>query len=88
MGMISTIGLVLHPRRDCGGVIDTIAKWARERDIEALGLVDEVHRTEGVAAASSDEWGSGRTCWSAWAATARCCARCAWRSPAACRCSA
>lgn len=58
MGMISAIGLVLHPRRDCGGVIDTIAKWARERDIEALGLADEMHRTNGVlSATSTDEIG-------------------------------
>ncbi len=55
MGMISAIGLVLHPRRDCGGVIDTIAKWARERDIEAFGLADEMHRTNGVLSASTDE---------------------------------
>ena len=58
MGMISAIGLVLHPRRDCGGVIDTIATWARERDIEALGLADELHRTNGALSATTvDEIG-------------------------------
>jgi NAD+ kinase len=55
MGMISAIGLVLHPRRDCGGVIDTIAKWARERDIEALGVADEMHRVNGMLSASTTE---------------------------------
>jgi NAD+ kinase len=52
MGMIGVIGLVLHPRRDCGGVIDTIATWARERDIEALGLAEETHRTNGALTAT------------------------------------
>jgi NAD+ kinase len=47
MGLINTIGLVLHPRRDCGGVINTIATWAREREIAAIGLADEVTHTEG-----------------------------------------
>jgi NAD+ kinase len=55
MGMIGAIGLVLHPRRDCGGVIDTIAKWARERDIEALGLAEEMHRANGVLTATDVE---------------------------------
>jgi NAD+ kinase len=56
MGLISTIGLVLHPRRDCGGVIDTIARWAKSRDIHAIGLAEEVdHRAVGVEAADADE---------------------------------
>jgi NAD+ kinase len=55
MGMIGAIGLVLHPRRDCGGVIDTIATWARERNIEALGLAEEMHRANGVLVASDVE---------------------------------
>jgi NAD+ kinase len=57
MGLIGTIGLVLHPRRDCGGVIDTIAKWARDRDIDAVGLADEVHRTEGITGIDAAELG-------------------------------
>lgn len=48
MGLIKTIGLVLHPRRDCGVVIDTIATWARARDIDALGLTDEVATVDGA----------------------------------------
>jgi NAD+ kinase len=57
MGLIGTIGLVLHPRRDCGGVIDTIAKWARDRDIHAVGLADEVYRTEGITGIDAAELG-------------------------------
>jgi NAD+ kinase len=56
MGLIDTIGLVLHPRRDCGGVIDTIARWARSRDITAIGLADEVRTAgDGIAPADADE---------------------------------
>ncbi|HEX5116909.1 MAG TPA: NAD(+)/NADH kinase [Pseudonocardiaceae bacterium] len=55
MGLISTIGLVLHPRRDCGGVIDTVARWAASRDIDAIGLADEVRSTNGITAADADE---------------------------------
>jgi NAD+ kinase len=56
MGLVRTIGLVLHPRRDCGGVITQVADWARERDIAALGLADDLRgRANGVAAAGPDE---------------------------------
>jgi NAD+ kinase len=56
MGMINAIGLVLHPQRDCGGVVETIAKWARARDIDAMGLTEEIPRTHGVlSATNSDE---------------------------------
>src|SRR5690348_15310353 len=39
-----TIGLVLHPRRDCQGAIGTIIDWARAREVTVLGLRDEVAR--------------------------------------------
>jgi NAD+ kinase len=54
MGSINAIGLVLHPRRDCDGVIDTIARWARDREIDALGLVDEINRTNGALSATNE----------------------------------
>jgi len=58
MGMINAIGLVLHPQRDRGDVVETIAKWARTRDIEAMGLAEEVSRTHGVLSATTiDEIG-------------------------------
>jgi NAD+ kinase len=46
MGLVHTVGLVLHPRRDCGEAIGTIAAWARQRDVTVLGLVEEVDRIE------------------------------------------
>ncbi|MGC9668107.1 NAD(+)/NADH kinase [Planosporangium sp. 12N6] len=44
MGLVQTVGLVLHPRRDSVAAIDTIIRWARERDVTVLGLRDEVDR--------------------------------------------
>jgi NAD+ kinase len=48
MGLIRTIGLVLHPRRNCVSVIDTITEWAHARETEVLGLADEVGRANGL----------------------------------------
>ncbi|HEX4721937.1 MAG TPA: NAD(+)/NADH kinase [Pseudonocardiaceae bacterium] len=55
MGMINAIGLVLHPQRDCGDVVETIAKWARARDIDAMGVQEEVSRTHGLLSATTTE---------------------------------
>src|SRR4051794_12907406 len=44
MGMIASVGLVLHPRRDCSQALDMITTWARNRDAAVLGLPDEVSR--------------------------------------------
>ncbi|WP_185949254.1 NAD(+)/NADH kinase [Microbispora sp. KK1-11] len=46
MGMVSTVGLVLHPQRDSKEAIDTIVEWARKRDCTVLGLPDEVGRID------------------------------------------
>lgn len=54
--MTSTIGLVLHPRRNCAEAMQTITSWAREREIEVLGLPDEVGRAgRSVTAVGPDE---------------------------------
>jgi NAD+ kinase len=45
--VISTIGLVLHPRRDCRPVIEMITEWARNRETGVLGAVDEIARANG-----------------------------------------
>ncbi len=46
--MIRAIGLVLHPRRNCANVIETITGWAQARDTEIIGLADEIAgRTNG-----------------------------------------
>ncbi|MEV5752984.1 NAD(+)/NADH kinase [Actinoallomurus sp. NPDC052308] len=47
MGLITTVGLVLHPERNCRGVIDTITGWARDRKAQVLGVPGEVARIDG-----------------------------------------
>jgi NAD+ kinase len=51
MGMVHTVGLVLHPRRDSKIAIDTIIDWAHEREVTVLGLRDEVGRIDCSAVA-------------------------------------
>ncbi|WP_433362901.1 NAD(+)/NADH kinase [Streptosporangium sp. CA-115845] len=46
MGMVKTVGLVLHPQRDSKVAIDTIVEWARARSVTVLGLPDEVGRID------------------------------------------
>jgi NAD+ kinase len=51
MGMVHTVGLVLHPRRDSKPAIDAIIDWARTREATVLGLPDEVDRIDCTAVA-------------------------------------
>jgi NAD+ kinase len=51
MGMVHTVGLVLHPRRDSSTAIDTIIGWAHQRQVTVLGLHDEVDRIDCSAVA-------------------------------------
>ncbi|MEV8632175.1 NAD(+)/NADH kinase [Streptosporangium sp. NPDC051023] len=46
MGMVETVGLVLHPQRDSKVAIDAIVEWARDRGVTVLGLPDEVGRID------------------------------------------
>ncbi|GIF17981.1 hypothetical protein Ate02nite_07110 [Paractinoplanes tereljensis] len=55
MGMIKVVGLVLHPRRDCGSAIDAIVEWATRREVTVLGLHDEINRIDCEAVAVSPE---------------------------------
>src|SRR3954452_17039622 len=55
MGMIKGVGLVLHPRRDCGAAIDAIVAWAARREVTVLGLHDEISRIDCDAVAVSTE---------------------------------
>ncbi len=55
MGMVKVVGLVLHPRRDCGSAIDAIVKWAARRDVTVLGLHDEINRIDCEAVAVTPE---------------------------------
>ena len=49
MGLVHTVGLVLHPRRDCGTAIETILGWARQREVTVLGLHAEIDRIDCAA---------------------------------------
>ncbi|NUO98058.1 MAG: NAD(+)/NADH kinase [Nonomuraea sp.] len=46
MGMVGTVGLVLHPRRDSKKAIDTILRWATDKGVTVLGLPEEVGRID------------------------------------------
>ncbi|NMH99680.1 NAD(+)/NADH kinase [Pseudonocardia sp. K10HN5] len=48
---MNTVGLVLHPGRDCATAVRTIAEWARAREVAVLGLEDEIGRIGAPAAA-------------------------------------
>ncbi|MFB9359565.1 NAD(+)/NADH kinase [Actinoplanes nipponensis] len=53
--MIKVVGLVLHPRRDCGAAIQAIVAWAAARDVTVLGLHDEISRIDCDAVAVDAE---------------------------------
>lgn len=55
MGMVETVGLVLHPRRDSKVAIDTIVEWARDRGVTVYGLPDEIGRIDCSAVAVDAE---------------------------------
>jgi NAD+ kinase len=46
MGLVHTVGLVLHPQRDSATAIDTIVDWAGERNATVLGLHEEIDRIQ------------------------------------------
>jgi NAD+ kinase len=51
MGMVGTVGLVLHPRRDSKEAIDTILSWAAGKGVTVMGLPEEVGRIDCSAVA-------------------------------------
>lgn len=55
MGMVKVVGLVLHPRRDCGAAIDAIVAWATARGVTVLGLREEITRIDCEAEAVTPE---------------------------------
>jgi NAD+ kinase len=55
MGMIKVVGLVLHPRRDCGAAVDAILAWAKRHDVTVLGLHGESGRIDCETVAVSQE---------------------------------
>ena len=44
MGLLHTLGVVLHPQRDCSAALTTILAWAAEREVTVLGLATEMAR--------------------------------------------
>ncbi|NMI56513.1 NAD(+)/NADH kinase [Streptomyces sp. RLA2-12] len=52
---MGSIGLILHPRRNPGPVIESVVQWARKNDAEVLGLPDEVGRIDCSAVAVPDQ---------------------------------
>ncbi|MCP2342211.1 NAD(+)/NADH kinase [Actinomadura rupiterrae] len=46
MGMVDTVGLVLHPQRDSKIAVDTIVGWAAGRNRTVLGLPEEIGRID------------------------------------------
>jgi NAD+ kinase len=51
MGLVSNVGLVLHPARDSKTAIDAIVEWATARSATVLGLPDEIGRIDCTAVA-------------------------------------
>ena len=55
MGMVNTVGVVLHPGRDCNSAMFELLAWASSRQVTVLAVEDEASRVpgrvEGVAPA-------------------------------------
>ena len=47
MGLVKTVGLVLHPGRDCTPAMQTLLSWARDRSVTVLALDRERERVPG-----------------------------------------
>ena len=45
-----SVGLVLHPRRDCEGAIDAVLDWTMARGAKLYGVTDEISRVQGATA--------------------------------------
>jgi NAD+ kinase len=47
VGMVNTVGLVLHPGRDCNSAMFELLAWASKRKVTVLALEDEASRVPG-----------------------------------------
>jgi len=47
VGLVNTVGLVLHPGRDCAGAMYTLLGWAGGRKVTVLSLDGEAERVPG-----------------------------------------
>jgi NAD+ kinase len=59
--MIRSVGLVLHPERDCAPVMRLISDWAVERSVQVVGLPGEIRRIGGDIVEVTDDDLAGRT---------------------------
>ena len=50
-----SVGLVLHPRRDCEGAIDAVLDWTMAHGAKLYGVTDEISRVQGATAVPPDE---------------------------------
>jgi NAD+ kinase len=55
-----SVGLVLHPLRDCGAAVGAVVDWAAERGAKVYGTAEEIGRVRGAIAVSADELGQHR----------------------------
>ncbi|HEY7596674.1 MAG TPA: NAD(+)/NADH kinase [Actinophytocola sp.] len=55
------VGMVLHPERDSAAAVDAILDWAKSRDVEVLGMVDELERLNCAARGVSPAELGGRS---------------------------
>ena len=55
MGVVRTVGLVLHPRRDAREAIDGVLRWAADRKVEVVCSPEEVERIDATAIAVPDD---------------------------------
>ena len=65
MGLLHSVGVVLHPTRMNADAIGTLLAWAEAADLPVYGLPDEVGRIDcaAVAGRRRSSWPSGPRCW-------------------------
>lgn len=50
-----SVGLVLHPRRDCGAAVGAVVDWAADRGAKVYGAPEEIGRVRGAIAVSASQ---------------------------------
>jgi NAD+ kinase len=52
---MQSVGLVLHPRRDSEGAVTAVLDWARQKNVQVLGINNEIERLRCAAIAVTPE---------------------------------